>query len=383
LTLGPPPGALRIDGDLREWTSDYSRSPLPVPLVQVAGPSRTTGEKDAWGRFWLALDAGGLALAGEVRDDRVLFPRGEKERLTSDHVELWIAFPGLTFAPQQVESCQTESSNPPEPDCAVWRSSQELYEAYLQRLFVRQFSLSSLGVREHYLSAAETRASFGLPFPERPSLEAARVAFMPTLEGYYFEAWLPIAALPATKELPLRQLRVLVDVVDNDEGYAGQESFLSLASGRRFGNPATFLPAHLPTPVRLPSPDGLAELLLGLPSGDRFILPAETVSAVYAVEPPLGLMEDGGPWPGPRPNGHPPWIVPLPLAEARVLAKLGEVEMVVLADGVGWSGAMRASTCGGRSGWSPAAPAPAGWRASRSIWRRAVRPKMPGRHPAR
>lgn len=334
MTLGPPPGALRIDGDLREWTSDIWRRPLPGPLVQVAGRSPMASGNDASGRFWLALDAGGLAVAGEVRDDRVLFPRQEKERLTSDHVELWIAFPGLTFPPERIESCWTELTAPPEPDCAVWRSSQELYEKYLQRLFVRQYSLSGLGVREHYLAAAETRESFALPFPARPSLEGAQVAFVPTLEGYYFEAWLPMAALPATAELPLRQMRFLIDVVDNDEGRTGQETFLSLARGRRFGDPASFLSARLPTPIRLGSPDDLAELLLGLTPASRFVLPATTVSTVYAVAPPL-TVEEEGPWTGPRPNGHPPWIVPLPLADARVLAKLGETEMVVIEDG-GW-----------------------------------------------
>lgn len=327
---------MRIDGDLREWSEDIWRRPLPGPLVQVAGRSQAASARDASGRFWLALEAGGLAVAGEVSDDRVLFPRKESERLTSDHVELWIAFPGLAFPSEKVEECQTEIEAPPEPDCAVWRSSQDLYEKYLRRLFVRQYSLSGLGVREHHLAAAEVRESFGLPFPARPSLEGARAVFVPTPAGYAFEAWLPITALPATAKLPLRQMRVLVDLVDNDEGYAGQETFLSLARGRRFGDPASFLPVRFPTPVRLGSPDDLAELLLGLTPANRFVLPAETVSTVYAVVSlfPPG-SEDEGPWQGPRPNAHPPWIVPLPLADARVLAKLGETEMVVIEDG-GW-----------------------------------------------
>lgn len=86
ITLQPPLVDLRIDGELAEWSLAAGFSPLAVSFVQVAGKSRVEGEHDFSAEVFIALSSAGLAMAGQVRDDHVLFPEAEPDRLGSDHV---------------------------------------------------------------------------------------------------------------------------------------------------------------------------------------------------------------------------------------------------------------------------------------------------------
>lgn len=339
------PAHLRVDGDLNEWgtTEGLTRRPFwSVPLGKAAAPS-----EDLTARFRLTLDHRGLAFAGEVVDDTVLFPTTNKDRLQSDHVELWLAFPTLPIPPFEVDlstgACGGEEQA---ATCRAWSEEQKLYESYVRRLFIHQYSFSSLGSAEHFASAGPAHPSFAVPFPASRSLEGAQTAFVRTATGYSFEAFLPIDSLPASSQLPITELRFLIDLVDNDAGFSGQETFLSMAANRRFGDPSTFLPARLAAPLRLGSNHDLAELVLGLPLDrvtlGRFFWPQKQLDEIFVA---LRLPHDGDdqPWRGSIPKNHPPFLLALPLTGTSRLLEKNSLEVHVLQSGaeVGIEGSTR------------------------------------------
>jgi len=272
LPAGLPPG-LQIDGDLAEWSS------RPVTIEQfhqVAGAHRVAGDADFSARVWMAFTREGLALAGEVRDHHVLFPTGEKDRLSADHVELWLAFPEAKIRAPKVKDCAPPHWNdrPSQADCQAWRKDQAAYLSFLHRLFVRQYSFSPLGVAEH--SQGAVLDAFRLPFGPRPLPAEARTVFREITDGYTFEAFLPPAALPASAQTPLQWVSALVDFVDNDD-----------SSRRRFADRSTFQTVKLTEPVLFDSRMPRAVRSLAGRT-DRFFFPAAELNSVYAVVPPDG-----------------------------------------------------------------------------------------------
>jgi|GEM_PF-2052095 len=304
LPAGLPPG-LQIDGDLAEWSS---RPPTIEQFHQVAGARRVAGAGDFSARVWIAFTREGLALAGEVRDDHVLFPEGEKDRLTADHVELWLAFPEMKIPTATFEPCIPPrwTGEDSLADCQAWMNDQASYVTFLRRLFVRQYSFSPLSVAEHFQSPP--LKSYGLEFDVKPLPAEARTVFRQTAEGYTFEAFLPSSALPASARTPVTSFSLLVDFVDNDEGRVKQESFLSSAPRRRFGDRSTFQTVKLAEPVLYESRVPLAARRLA-GHQDRFFFPAADVDAVYAIADP-----GPGHWSWPlRRRSHQPILVPLRL----------------------------------------------------------------------
>jgi hypothetical protein len=319
LPAGLPPG-LQIDGDLAEWSS---RPPAIEKFQQVAGARRVSGDADFSARVWIAFTREGLALAGEVRDDHVLFPAGEKDRLTADHVELWLAFPEARITAPKVKDCAPPHWNDhlSQADCEAWRKDQASYLSFLRRLFVRQYSFSPLGVAEP--SQGTIPKAFGLPFGPRPLPAEARTVFQETADGYTFEAFLPSAALPASAQMPLRSVSALVDFVDNDEGRAGQEAFLSSSPRRRFGDRSTFQTVRLTEPVLFDSRMPRAVRSLAGRT-DRFFFPAAELHSVYAVVPPDG----DGDWAWGEKH-HQPVVAEMPLI-GQTLASWNSVTLEVL-----------------------------------------------------
>lgn len=348
LILERIPHALRIDGELDEWAgTPQLLADRAETFVQVAGADPIQGRADIRvERLWVALGRQGLALAVEVTDDRVVAATRDAERLTSDHLELWVAFPAADNPPVQF-SCEPRAEQPAQLDCAAWKSVQAAWERYVPRLFVHQYSISARGVGEHFATAAGNE-SFTSPFPSTVDLTGVAAVWRTTATGYMVEVLLPTSALPATAELPLRELRLLVDVVDNDRAAVGQESFLSLQPQRRFGDPSSFLPAVVETPLRWLAGDAdLGEHLLSLrprqPSttignGGRFARLATVGTQLFQL---VGVLPESND-PEPRPEGHPPWIgristAPLApgrsTASIRSLAVLGEIELYLIEDG--------------------------------------------------
>jgi hypothetical protein len=324
LPAGLPPD-LQIDGDLAEWTS------RPVTIEQfhqVAGARRVVGEEDFSARVWMAFTEEGLAVAGEVRDDHVLFPTGEKDRLSADHVELWLAFPEAQISAFQFKVCKPPQGNGyvPWAVCQAWMKDQDSYQAYLHHLFVRQYSFSPLGAVEHFQGAAPKASE--LPFDSKPQLADVKTVFRTTADGYAFEAFVPAGALPASARTRLTSFSALVDFVDNDEGTARQEAFLSSSPRRRFGDRSTFQTVKLEASVRYASRLSLADRrLAGRP--ERFFFPAAGIDAVYE------MVDAGGPeifWNG-LPRFHLPRVGRLPLA-GQVLTEWNGFSFEALSVGV-------------------------------------------------
>ena len=63
------PAGFKADGKLDEWTAPPSV--LLGASNQVAGKVKVSSPEDLSAKIWVALGTDGLAVAGEVRDDRV------------------------------------------------------------------------------------------------------------------------------------------------------------------------------------------------------------------------------------------------------------------------------------------------------------------------
>ncbi|MBM7112781.1 hypothetical protein [Archangium primigenium] len=237
------PSAFKVDGKLDEWTSAPS-----VTLGadnQVAGSAKVSSPQDFSGKVWVALGREGLAVAGEILDDRVLLSK-TPEQVNLDHVEVWLALPQpelppLAFVNQfgehtvpTAETCgDTEVVTEGSPEaCRAWWKAQTERRKKLVRPFLAQYGLMSGPL---------------VRFGQKGSVGTVR--YEPMAGGYRFEALIPASAFPRSAEAPLRSLRVLVDVVDADEGKGKLETFLSSSKTRRFGDPSTFHAVTLARPV--------------------------------------------------------------------------------------------------------------------------------------
>ncbi|TQF11257.1 hypothetical protein FJV41_35195 [Myxococcus llanfairpwllgwyngyllgogerychwyrndrobwllllantysiliogogogochensis] len=311
LQEGIPPG-FQVDGKLDEW-----KQPPSLTLGaknQVAGAKKVSSESDLSAKVWLALGPEGLAIAGEVRDDVVQLdnPKG----INADHVEVWLALPPPALPPLSYTN-QFEEVLVPDPSacdegsradpaaCKAWWKEQTLRRQQLLRELVAQFGVTPSGVLRHgATSSASVGTAHYAPFPG----------------GYRFEALIPIDAFPATVQAPLKDVRLLVDLVDSDEGGATQETFLSSSSRRRFGEASTFHAVTLAKPLRFGE---WPELLEEAMKHGMFYSPGAQADQIQAwMNPARGYQY--------VPEEPSPKVVKVDLRQVKSVAKLGDVELVIV-----------------------------------------------------
>ncbi|MFP2928188.1 hypothetical protein ACLESO_23920 [Pyxidicoccus sp. 3LG] len=311
LQEGLPPGFL-ADGKLTEWTQPPS---LTLGAEhQVAGSLKVASPADLSAKVWMALSAEGLAVAGEVLDDKVQLTN--RKEINADHVEVWLSLPQPKMPPVAFISHLADNLVPTEADCAkvsgedpekckAWWKQQTARRKQLQADLVAQYGLTPRGVVRFGLAGNVGTARYE-PFPG----------------GYRFEALIPIGAFPRTAQAPLRDMRVLVDLVDSDEGGAKQETFLSSSPKRKFGDASTFHAVTLTKPLRFGKWPELLERALKEQSG-----------ASYAPGPDADALQV---WVNPAhayqfvPEAASPDVVQVDLGTVTSLGKVGDVELVVV-----------------------------------------------------
>jgi hypothetical protein len=318
------PVGFKVDGKLDEWK-------LPPSVTfgaahQVAGKSRVSSPQDLSARVWVALGAEGLAVAGEVKDDSVQLST-QAEHVHHDHVEVWLALPQpelppLAFVNQFGEhevptaaACEdNENIRGEDPAaCRAWWKAQTERRKQLVRPFTVQYGLMSGGV---------------VRFGQKGTVGSIR--YEPMEGGYRFEALIPPSAFPRSAEAPLRTLKVLVDLVDNDEGKAKLETFLSSAKGRKFGDPSTFHAVTLSQPLRFGAWPELLERVLKANAHSSYQPAPDAHTVDVWVNPAVGYQY--------APEQPSPQVVSLDLSRQELQGKLGEVELLLVPGEASWTG---------------------------------------------
>lgn len=328
------PANLAIDANLSEWTQ-----PPSVVLGagnQVAGRMKVQSPDDLSARIWLAVSADGLAIAGEVTDEKVRFPQGT-DIINADHVELWLAFPpatmpALAFANQfdEIEvkdaaacdqlasEAQKQFGEGDAASCKQWVAQQKRRRASLERLFARQYLIFPQTVKETW--ATEKVGGEPPESPHKPCCTASNAVVKPFEKGWRFEARIGFEDFPAAAQFPIKDLRVLVDVVDADEGIVKLETFVSSSSKRKFGKPETFNAVTLRQPLVFDSEPPLVATLVT--AGDRsvFYFPGKPVGAAFGFHnEPVGYQY--------TPSAPSPIITRYALGTLEPVATLGEIKV--------------------------------------------------------
>ena len=305
------PAGFQADGKLDEWKQPPS---LTLGAAnQVAGAMKVASPADLSAKVWVAMDARGLAIAGEVLDDKVQLTNPKRD-INADHVEVWLALPRPAMPPlafvshldeHRVEKeSDCEKAAPEDPaKCKAWWKQQTARRKQLQSELVAQYGVTPKGV-----------VRFG------PDSTVGQARYEPFPGGYRFEALIPVSAFPRTAQAPLREVRVLVDLVDSDEGGVKQETFLSSSPKRKFGDASTFHAVTLTKPLRFGKwPELLEWSLKGQPG------------ASYAPGPDADALEV---WVNPAqayqyvPETPSPDVSHVNLADVKSLGKVGDVELV-------------------------------------------------------
>jgi len=283
------PAGLAIDGDLKEWTAKPSAT--LGAANQTAGPVKLALPADFSATVWVAISKDGMAVAGKVTDDKVRFPEGTNV-VNADHAELWIALPAspmppLAFANQfgeievpDAESCDTLEDIEDPAACKVWVKEQRRRRQSFEKLFVRQYLFTPAGVTESW----STTAKDGKP-PEAPQeacCSASKAVVKAVPGGWVFEAKIAADDFPATGQVPLADLAILVDLVDADDGVEKLESFVSTSARRKLGRTTTFNTVTLREPIRWETqPPLLASFAKG---HDIFYFPGKSVAGAFAFD---------------------------------------------------------------------------------------------------
>lgn len=279
-----------IDGNLIEWSSTKPTFVLGPDSI-VAGTLKSVPE-DFQARIWLSLEEDGLYIAGTVTDQTYAPPTNAAEVLFSDHLELWLAFPpaqkppinfGNQFRWDDINSAEVDCSEFGDPNntCQEWKREQKTWRTHLERVFIRQYLISPLGVEEAYFSSVTSATLQKLPKDLVDIERGYLVAFPKTLDGYAFEAFVPRANLPASGQASLSSVQVMVDVVNNVSTGKGQERFYSSSKRRRFGQPETFSRLKLERPFSLEDHFNLLSEVLSK-NQNFFVLPEQPVTKVFA-----------------------------------------------------------------------------------------------------
>jgi len=318
------PAGFKVDGKLDEW-----KLPVSVTLGaanQVAGKVTVSSPQDLSAQVWAAVGPEGLAVAGEVRDDKVHLST-KPDQVNHDHVELWLALPQPEMPPMAfvnqfgeqpvatLANCENNegiADGDPE-DCRKWWKAQTENRKKLVRQFTVQYGLMSGS-----LVRFDQKAPVG------------SVHYEPIAGGYRFEARIPPTAFPRSAEAPLRTLKVLVDLVDSDEGKGKLETFLSSSKGRRFGDPSTFHAVTLARPLRFGAWPELLERALKANASSSYQPAPDANTLEVWVNPAAGYQY--------APREPSPLAAKLDMSREQPLAKLGDVELVAIPYEVSWTG---------------------------------------------
>jgi hypothetical protein len=320
------PAGFKVDGKLEEWKVPASST--FGAANQVDGKSKVSSPQDLSAQVWVAVGLEGLAVAGEVRDDRVQLST-KPEQIHNDHVEVWLALPQpkmppLAFVNQFGEhpvptlaACENnEAITEGTPaDCRKWWKEQEAHRKQLMRSFITQYGL---------LSGSLVR------FGQKGKVGSIRYEPMPG--GYRFEALIPSSAFPRSAEAPLRNLKVLVDLVDGDEGKGKPETFLSSSPGRRFGDPSTFHAVTLVKPLRFGAWPDLFERVLKANESSSYQPATDATSFEVWLNPARGYQY--------APETPSPEVVGVDLSMEEPQGTLGDVEVVTMPAQVEVTGAI-------------------------------------------
>ncbi|QSQ21271.1 hypothetical protein JY651_39790 [Pyxidicoccus parkwayensis] len=304
------PSGFKADGKLDEWK-------LPPSLTlgaanQVAGSMKVSSPADLSAKVWLAVGPEGLAIAGEVMDDKVQLTNPKD--INADHVEVWLALPPPKMPPLAFISHVADNPVPKESDCAKvseedpaackkWWKEQTARRKQLQAELVAQYGLMPTGAVRFGLNGTVGPAKYE-PFPG----------------GYRFEAFIPVSAFPRTAQAPLRDVRVLVDLVDSDEGGAKQETFLSSSTKRKFGDASTFHAVTLTKPLRFGKWPELLEWSLKEQPGASYV-PGPDADALQVWVNRAEAYQF-------VPSVPSPEVVKVDLGAVKSLGKVGDVELV-------------------------------------------------------
>ncbi|MFP2907663.1 hypothetical protein ACLESD_21960 [Pyxidicoccus sp. 3LFB2] len=286
------PADFVVDGRLAEWTQ-----PPSLTLSGTAGGGKEASPDTVSVRLWLAVDPGGLAIAGEVRDAQA--------QISGDPVEVRLALPPPKLPPLAFVDQFQEHPVPTQGDCprkppkkaaaceAWWRQQTELRQQ-LQDALVARYSLRSGGV---------------VRFGQTDTIGTARYAPFPG--GYRFEARIPAEAFPRTAEAPLRLLSVHVDL------WAGEAEANSRTL--RASTPG-FQTVRLSMPLRYGKWPELLERALAAQPG-----------ASYQPGPAADALEV---WVNPArayqyvPKAPSPAVVRVDLTQVQELATVGDLRLV-------------------------------------------------------
>jgi hypothetical protein len=156
--------------------------------------------------------------------------------------------------------------------------------------------------------------------------------YEPMEGGYRFEALIPSSAFPRSAQAPLRDLKVLVDLVDNDEGKGKLETFLSSSPRRKFGDPSTFHAVTLAKPLRFGAWPELFERALKANESSSYQPAPDARKFQVWLNPAAGYQY--------APQEPSPEVVDVDLSKEEPKGKLGDVELVTLPGQVDWRGSL-------------------------------------------
>jgi len=262
-------------------------APIKVPLVVGRGlaydiapytgrPADLTltphGEGARHGQIWLQNIGFGFLIVGQVDGARPEFPRNKNLILEKDHVEIWLAdgkdpdLPpigwgnqfGETTLPHGADSCAewahkglAPDTSPAEKRCRTWADDQVHYRTYLRRLFVRQWLVTPDYAVESFATpafdqitkrfASDKPGSEEVPTPLNPA-EGLQMWINngKNSVGYTFEILIPFTSFPPLSATDLRDLRLLVDVLNPAPKGKQSAAYSTSSPSRIWAKPETF-----------------------------------------------------------------------------------------------------------------------------------------------
>lgn len=319
------PPRFSADGDLKEWAS-LKATELGADK-QVAGPVKLAGAADFSAKVWVAVTKEGLAVAGQVTDDKVKLADSTK-MIHADHAELWLALPAASLPPlayanqfgeievPDADACDSLEEIEDPDACKAWVKEQRARRASLEKLFVRQYVFTTSGLTETW-STVPGKDGKAPEAPQRACCSASKSVVKAAPGGWVFEAWIDVLDFPATAQVPLRDLALLVDFADADDQTEKLESFVSTSPRRKLGRPTTFSAVTLQGSLLWETdPPLLARFSKG---HSIFYFPAMPMpAAYYFVNPPVGYQYS--------PSQPSPAVVTMKYGDPAV-AKLGDLSV--------------------------------------------------------
>lgn len=273
-----------LDGQLSEWKGSPT---LNLGAAnQVAGSQKPVDTQDIAARIWIAQKGSELILAADVTDDTWRPPGSDAddhERIRSDHLEIWLSFaepnfPPISFGNQFGETAVPNTAACKEIEevaaCEKWWKAQVTHRRQLEEGFVRQ--LITDGESLWVIRGGNLELASG-----QLAARKERVG------GYTLEVRIPVGAWPALRQANTGSAKLLVDLIDNDQGADRQETFLSSSGNRDPKDRSTWNVAKLAEPVVLAPAGSLLATLLG---EGHFVLPTSPRLLYQFLNIPVGYQ---------------------------------------------------------------------------------------------